>query len=174
VLGHARQRTSAPWLLKGVYHAISLDIILALHPNAVIVHCHRDPVDTIVSYASLISKMRAMLSDDVDPLQVGPEILGHWSLHMEKALQVRDWMSDDRIIDVQYADIVTDIQAVVEKVYRKAGLELSAPTVEKMTNWDDEHPQHKLGRHRYSAEEYGRSSEKIVEQCSSYWSRFIL
>lgn len=174
VLGQVRQHPGRPWLLKGVYHAISLDIILALHPSAVIVHCHRDPVDTIASYASLICKMRTMLSDHVDPRQVGPEILAHWSFHLERALEVRDRVPNDRIIDVPYAEIVGDIRGVVEKVYHTAELQLSCEAVEKMTNWDDDNPQHKLGRHRYTAEEYGLSSGQIAEHCSSYRSRFIL
>jgi len=174
VLGHARKRAEAPWLLKGVYHAISLEIILSLHPTAVIVHCHRDPVDTIASYASLIAKMRSMLSDDVKPGQVGPEILAHWSQHSSMAVEVRDRVPDDRIIDVPYSDIVHKVPSVVEKVYRKAGLELSASAIEAMNQWDSQNPQHSHGHHRYSAEEYGLSPEKIAEQCSAYRSRFIL
>jgi hypothetical protein len=173
-IAHAHSMPDAPWLLKGVYHGASLDILLSLHPNATVVYCHRDPVQTISSYASLVCNLRALLSDAVVPEQVGPEILHHLSTHLDRTMKVRDKIPTQQIVDVPYSEIVSDIWGVVEKIYGAAGLHLSLEGRLSMEQWDSCNPQHVLGVHKYDMRQYGLTAEMISNSCQSYREAFIL
>lgn len=173
VIAHAHALPEAPWLLKGVYHGSSLDIILSLHPEATVVYCHRDPVQTVASYASLVTNLRVLLSDAVVPTEVGPEILSHLSEHLSRTMTARHKIPAARIVDVPYAEIVDNVWGVIEKVYGRAGLNLSSSARESMEQWDNTNPQHVLGKHKYDAGEFGLSVDMIADSCRSYREAFI-
>ena len=173
VLADQHGKAGQPWLLKGTYHGIHLDVLLKVFPDARIVYFHRDPVDTIASYASLVSKMRHMLSDDVDNREVGQELLRYWSWHQNRMLQVRDALPAGTILDIGYPDIVRNAAKVAERMYEFAGIDLTDTARASMAAWEAENMQHRHGKHEYVTSDYGITSEQIATACAEYRRRFI-
>lgn len=167
-------KVGQPWLLKGTYHGIYLDVLLKVFPDARIIYFHRDPVATIASYASLVSKMRRMLSDEVDNREVGQELLRYWSWHQHRMLQVRDSLPDGSILDVSYSDVVRSASSVAERMYEFAGLELTSTARAAMAAWETENAQHRHGKHEYVTTEYGITDAQIADACAEYRRRFII
>ena len=64
--------------LKDPTHSVFIETILELFPDARFVFTHRDPAMTISSLCSLYAYTRALFSDDVDPLALGPELMNSY------------------------------------------------------------------------------------------------
>src|SRR2546422_2291535 len=59
------------WVLKSPGHLWALDALLAVYPDARIVQTHRDPLRVVASLTSLVTLLRGLASDRVDPLAIG-------------------------------------------------------------------------------------------------------
>jgi len=92
--------TPLPWVLKSPSHLGHLDGLLAALPDAVIVHCHRDPLEAVASYASLVFNVRQPYSDHVSPLAAGSHAWPAARTAMDRALAVRESASESTFVDV--------------------------------------------------------------------------
>src|SRR3546814_8155615 len=77
------------WVLKAPAHTAELDHLVGAFPGAVVVHLHRDIVDTVASGASLFATFRSMYSDEVDAADVGRFQRDQTELWFRRAVQVR-------------------------------------------------------------------------------------
>src|SRR5262249_31311588 len=113
------------WTLKSPHHAIALDALTAVYPDARLVLLHRDPVVLSGSVCSLISTLSSTFSD----ADHSAYIATHWPAMLEESVRridaFRDAHRDHPIVDVQYADLVTDPLATVRAVYAAVGDELN-------------------------------------------------
>ncbi len=100
-------------------NAMWLGLVAAMFPNAAIIHCERDPMDTLWSlyaenlfvdlpYACAFDTMAAYYGQQV-------RLMKHWRETLPST-----------ITNVRYEDLVSDPQAMIPKVVAAAGL-----------NWDD-------------------------------------
>jgi len=70
-LQHLQVRRSARrWVLKAPTHMFALPTLLAVYPDALFVQTHRAPLDAMASVSSLITILRRVFSDAVDPQMV--------------------------------------------------------------------------------------------------------
>lgn len=173
VLADAHGKTGDPWILKGTYHGTQLDVILDVMPNAKFIYCHRDPLDNIPSYCSLLNRMRRLLSDEVDKIELGREILEYWSGHLHDMIEVRKRIPADRIFDLPYGDIVWRMPEALEKIYAFAGIPLTDEARAAHRRWEADNAINKHGRHEYDLRDYGLTEKQIAEACSEYRAMFI-
>ena len=163
-----------PWIMKGIGYIANMESLLECYPNATLVHAHRDPRDTIASYASFESMVWPIQSKPLDSHYVGQETLRMWKLAMNRYLATRDRLKlDDRILDVDYEQIRSDPMAVMRAVYARTGRPMSAAAEQKMQAWHDSNEQGRFGKHEYSLQEFGLSDASIDEAFADYISRFI-
>jgi Sulfotransferase family len=173
VLAYEHGKPNNPWILKGTYHGPYLDILLDVFPESKVIYSHRDPVDTISSYCSLIAKLRSLLSERVNKQDVGPELLHTWVGQQNAMMQARARADESRILDLAYPDIVRNMSAVIERVYDFADIELTDETKEAFADWEQENAQHKHGKHEYRTEEFGISKADIAEAFKDYRDKYI-
>ena len=76
-------------MLKAPAHLAELDHLVNAFPGAVIVHLHRDIVETIASAASLFAVFRSTYSDEVDPFDVGTFQTEQTELRLRRAVEYR-------------------------------------------------------------------------------------
>lgn len=110
------------WILKNPSHLVALDAIRAVHPDAVIVVTHRDPVACTASMCSLAAASTRGTSD----VFVG-DTIGRTQLDLlvrEQAAFRASPHSRD-VIDVEYGDLVADPISTLREVYAAAGLDWS-------------------------------------------------
>ncbi len=164
------------WVLKTGAHMWGLEHLLSTYPDARIVFTHRDPVDSMTSYASLTSLVRTMGSDEIDRKEIAQD----WTARLEKAVThalhvraERDY-PDAIFYDMHFSDFVADQFDVVEKIYEAFGLPISDEAETRMRAFIDANPKGKHGAHQYTPEEYGVDPKAVRHAFREYIERFQL
>jgi hypothetical protein len=172
---HLQFRQSARrWILKAPTHMFALPTLLSVYPDALFVQTHRAPLDAMASVSSLITILRRVFSDAVDPLVVCREAIQYWSETLDRFLHERDRLADYRICDVNYIEVCRDPIAAVRRIYEHFGWLLSAEAAQRMRLVLASQPQDQYGRHRYNLSQFGLDPAEGVEAFAAYCKRFDL
>lgn len=162
-----------PWILKSPVHIGDLATLLKTFPDATVVHCHRDPRKVIPSFASLIEEARKMGSDHVDPIEIGRDMFDYWADQIDRNLAMREALPADRILDVQFDDIRSDVIGVIRRVYARAERPVTPQALAAFKAYEDRRPEHHWGSYVYTAEQYGLDLKKIDARFAAYRARFV-
>ena len=161
------------WLLKSPQHLHTLELLFEVFPKAQVVLTHREPARTIPSLASFIHTLWLLYSDKADAEAVGEQ----WNRRMARALRhgmaVRERMPPECFLDVHFEDTVAEPQAVVERIYQFAGLQLTPQTRSAMAQWLQANGREKRAVHHYSPGEFGLSEEILQRDYAEYRTRHI-
>ncbi|MCP1419025.1 hypothetical protein J3D47_003268 [Pseudomonas laurylsulfativorans] len=161
------------WLLKSPQHLHTLELLFEVFPKAQVILTHREPAKTIPSLASFIHTLWLLYSDKVDAEAVGEQ----WNRRMARALRhamaVRERMPAGRFLDVHFEDTVAAPQAVVERIYQFAGLELPPQTRSAMAQWLQANGREKRAVHHYSPDQFGLSEAILQRDYAEYRARHI-
>jgi hypothetical protein len=162
VLQILQSKAPGVWSLKNPAHALHLDALLDVFPDARLVWTHRDPYRATASV--MAPKARGWTTRWGRPalpvlLEFYPRQLAN---HVRRPMQVRERIGHDRIFDLYYADVMRDPIGEMRRLYAWAGEELSPDAVAGMRAWLDENPQGKYGKHEYSLAELGLT-ETLLE-----------
>lgn len=165
------QRPGERWLLKSPAHLWALDILVERLPDACILWTHRNPLEIIPSYCSM---MRVLMNirESVDPHELGPVVLEYLARSLERGLAARERLGPDRFVDVDYGAFVADPLGTAERIYAAFDLPLPEATRQALREHAEAHPQGRHGRHEYSLEEYGLAPEGVRERLRFYTERF--
>ena len=164
------------WVLKSPGHLWALDALLAVYPDARIVQTHRDPVQVVASLTSLVTLLRGLASDDVDPVAIGAEWTARLAAGLERAMaaRARALPPDVRVFDMQFADLLRDEIGMVRRIYAHFDLELSAEAESRMRRFLAENPRDKHGRHRYTLAAAGLDPATERRRYAAYRERFAV
>ena len=161
------------WLLKSPQHLHTLELLFEVFPGAQVVLTHREPGKTIPSLASFIHTLWQLYSAQADAQAVGEQ----WNRRMARALRhamaVRDSLPAGRFLDVRFEDTLAAPLAVVERIYRFAGLECTAPVNAAMDQWLAANGREKRATHHYSPEQFGLSDALLQRDYAEYRARHI-
>ena len=156
-----------PWLLKSPnYNGLEL-AILDTFPDARIVVAHRSPLKTLTSMCKLIQCFRLAYSDRAPDL---PMLVEHNYRNMDAHLANRAAHPELPLLDIRFEDTVAALPAVLERIYRHAGLVLSRKSLDRMAQWDHDNTMHKHGEFKYSLPELGLSEEVIRTRMADYFA----
>jgi len=167
------QRWGERWLLKTPFHIFSLDALLAVFPDACIVHTHRDPLKALPSTCSLQATLRDLYADKVDCAQLGRDVLEHFAHGMDRCLDARSKAAASHFHDVDYQALVRDPMAAVEGIYRRFGICLTPEARARMLTFLANNPQHKNGAHRYSLADFGLDAATVRARFKRYSDHFL-
>ncbi len=159
--------------LKDPFHMWHVEAFLIAYPDATIIQLHREPEQIVPSLASLCATLQSI---DTDSPRTQAEI-GRFSLYVLgqglRALeQARRKLPDDRFIDIPYRELVASPGAVLQSLGERLGFDARGVAVEDAGRWLAQNRQHKLGRHRYSLEDFGLTAGIIEEYFADYRTRF--
>jgi hypothetical protein len=165
------QRPGERWLLKSPAHLWALDVLVELFPDACILWTHRNPLEMLGSYCSMMAMLMAIRAS-FDPKQLGPTVLEYLARSLERGLAARDRLDGARFLDVDFRAFTADPLGTLRRFYAHFGLELGAETESRLAAHVRENPKGKHGAHDYSLEEYGLSGGAVRERLRFYTSRF--
>lgn len=160
---------SRRWVLKSPAHLPFLDVLKKTGRDVRLVMTHRDPIETLGSYCSMIAHGRGVFSDAIDPHAIGQEYLEKQSFMVHKALELRAADPGLPVLDVTYRDITKTPEAVVEKVYAFAGWDFDEQARKGVAAVMASHTQHRFGKHRYELSDFGLTPEKVQAQYAAYY-----
>jgi Sulfotransferase family len=172
-LQHLQERKNGRrWVLKAPTHMFALPILLSTYPDALFVQTHRAPVEAITSVSSLITILRRVFSDAVDPMKIGEEAMHYWSSTLSKFLLQRDRLPPERVLDISYLELRRDPIGTVRSIYEYFGWPFSAPAENRMRDFLAKQPRDLHGFHRYEPGQFGLRPEHEQEYFSNYCERF--
>lgn len=171
-----RLRGVAPgrrWLLKSPQHLHTLELLFKVFPGAQVILTHREPGSTIPSLASFIHTLWQLYSDHADAEAVGEQWNRRMARAMRHAMAVRETLPEGRVLDIHFEDTVGQPLAVVERIYRFAGLQLSATVRDAIVRWLADNGREKRASHQYSPERFGLSEAILQRDYAEYRSRHL-
>lgn len=162
------------WLLKAPSHLTMLPDLLAVYPDARIIHTHRDPFRTVPSTISLMATLRLMRRDHVDIDVLARTLMRGMAFGLEKARRERivGDVPADQCMDVQYQDLVRDPLAVIAAIYDALDLEWRADVAERIRAYLAARPQGRHGTHRYALEDFGLDRDDVDAHYGAYMRHY--
>jgi hypothetical protein len=153
------------WVLKNPSHLFSLDAIMAVYPDALIIQTHREPRAVVGSMCSIASHATEGWSTTFRSDVIGADQLELWARGLEEFAAARARYDQAQFLDVDYAEFTADPVGTVETVYAHFGLPYSGAAAEAVValhaavGKGDARPSH-----RYSLADFGLTPEQVDER----------
>jgi hypothetical protein len=134
---------------------------------------HRDPVAVIQSAITMMA-----YSDRLRRTSIEPDwLLDYWSDRVHRLLGAcvrdRELVSAERSIDVSFHHLNGNEIPLLEELYRRGGVELTAKVRGLFQQYLDGNPRGKHGRIRYDLERhFGISADELRGRFDFYFDRF--
>ncbi|MDW3217535.1 MAG: sulfotransferase [Acidimicrobiales bacterium] len=173
VLQLLQSRHPGRWVLKTPHHALAVDAIAEVYPDAWFVWTHRDPATCIASTASISYNLGSTFSDADHRHRAGQlwtRVLGEM---LDRLADARTRHAD-RFIDVDYGDLVRDPIGTARSIYAATGQSLGDTTEARMQAHVDAHVQHRYGRHEYTFEDFGLDRAELDTRHAAYRATYGL
>lgn len=143
------------WVLKSPYCINHLPEILKVYPDAALLWTHRDPVKALSSVVNLIGTLFWARSDS--PF-IGNSLDMYTNADLSASMLERpiDWLNSgvlptEQLMNIQYAELVEDPIATIEKVYRYFDIDFSTEARQAMQAYLDANPRQSRPKHQYHA-----------------------
>lgn len=158
---------SRRWLLKAPSHLSQLAALFAVYPDARILRTHRDPLRTLPSAINLLGTLKWMRCRHVDMQKATSALAAGYAYLYRREIEQRSSgaLPDERFIDVQFADLVRDPVATVERLYRSLEWPFSDEVRSRVADYARRKPRGSRGVHRYSLDAVGLDA---VQERSRY------
>ncbi|HME89527.1 MAG TPA: sulfotransferase [Chthoniobacterales bacterium] len=169
-LQHLQLRQSAErWVLKAPAHMFAAPALLSIYPDARFVQIHRDPIEAVASVSSLVTILRRVFSDDVDPVQIGRDALSYWSQALKTFMRVRDQLPAEHVCDLRYENVRRDPVAAARRIYEHFGWPLSPQAESQMNIVLAQQSSQTNGVHRYDAAYFRLDgANRFAEYCERF------
>ncbi|GFO55110.1 putative sulfotransferase [Geomonas sp. Red276] len=162
------------WVLKAPSHLMALDSLFKVYPDAQVVLTHRDPLKILPSCASFAHVLRSPFTGPIDLKVLGAEVSKRWadSARLVTRLRRERPELENRFCDVSYQDLIRYPMAVVRRIYRHFGRELTSQAQRAMEHFIRENPKDKNGVHHYSLEQFGLDPDTESRAFAEYVDYF--
>jgi hypothetical protein len=160
------------WHLKTPVHALALDQLASVYPNARFLWTHRDPAAVLGSVCSLMAYTRSWVSDRDDAAGLGAQQTELWGEALRRAIAFRDRVGEGRFADIPFDELNADPVGTVAGAYARLGLEMNEEGRERMGQWATENPAGGRGAHTFSLAEFGLDATEVRARFGFYLDRF--
>lgn len=167
------QRGPNRWVLKCPQHMEQLNVLQTVFPDATVAITHRNPVEVIQSAITMLGYGQRMNRAQVDL----PGLLDYWVDRIETLLRRcvadRDSLNPAQSIDVPFREFMADDIAMVERIYERAGLQMTDRARSELEAFMKAHPRGREGRVIYDLEgDFGVSAAQLEKRFEFYFERF--
>ena len=160
------------WTLKSPHHAIALDALTAVYPDARLVLLHRDPVELCASVCSLIAELSSCFSDADHRAYIAE----HWVAMLEESISRIDVFRaanpQHPVVDVQYDAFVHAPVETVASIYEAFGDPLAEEVRNAMKTYVVANPKGSMGVHHYDIGDFGLTAGEIRERFAAYVEQY--
>lgn len=166
---HEQEKT---WLIKNPTDSFSLDEVLKVFPDAMIVQTHRDPLQAVPSVVNLIGGAHRMYRGEgnIDYPAIFAREQEMWAQAMERADTVKA-SKQGRVFDIQFNEFVHDQLGTVRTIYDYFGLALSAEPEAAMRRWLAANPRKSQVMQRFTPEHFGGNTSELLSRNAAYRAR---
>jgi hypothetical protein len=153
------------WVLKSPLYSGMEPLLLKIFPDARLVMTHRHPQKTIASGLKLpdcFYMPYTSAKPDVENYVQGQ------ASGSRAHLQCRAALPADTFLDLEFSELVGNVRAAIDKIYRFADQPLKAQALARIEAWNAANPANKRGAHVYSLEQYGLTHERVADLFEDY------
>jgi hypothetical protein len=118
--------------------------------------------------------LQSMQSDEVNPAELGAHWSGRLTKLMDRLLDARARIGEDRFVDLRYEELTADPLVAARKVYGRMGRDLAPADEAAMRDWLSTNGRDNRPSHQYSLEQFGLSADALKNGFKRYRERFIL
>lgn len=162
------QRPAKRWVLKTPHHLEFLDLATKYFNDVQFVWTHRDALEAIPSFLSMVSYSRILFSDKVEPYDVAQHWVKKIGYMTSQAIDFRNKNKEAKFIDVSYLDLIQDSLPIMKRIYNARGIEINSELEETFRNTEQINPKGKYGVHKYKVEDFGIDQQFITDQTDHY------
>jgi len=182
VMSHIlNEKEKKRWTLKCPLHLGMTKPLRQAFPGARLIWTHRDPVQAVASFASLIRTLQEMHSSvPIDMKRLGSDCLDFCEKAMKKAHDHLSGCTDGNHVNVSFQRIISEPKAVVKDIYKQFDLEYSdeydARLDAYLAEQDEERAKMKKTQetfHSYSMEDYGIPTEEVKKKFDWYTPLYL-
>lgn len=155
------QRPAKRWVLKTPHHLEFLDLATKHFTDVQFVWTHRNALEAIPSFLSMVSYSRILFSNNVDPNVVAQHWVKKIGYMTSRAIDFRTKNKDAKFIDVSYQDLIKDSLPIMKRIYNQRGLEIDSNLEKIFRNTEQTNPKGKYGVHKYQVEDFGIDKQFI-------------
>ncbi|AGH51337.1 MULTISPECIES: sulfotransferase family protein [Sphingomonadales] len=166
-------RKGAKWVLKTPGHLMGIDGVIEVFPEAKIVMTHRDPVQTVPSYSSMMANLYSMVSDEVTREEVGAFWIDRLAELLNTFVAEREKVGGRNFIDVRYTEQLSEPVKVGRYVLEQAGITVTPEIEAGMAEWIEANKREDRAPHKYSLEDFGLTRAQVEEKFRSYREAFL-
>lgn len=169
-----RSRAGKRWVLKTPGHLSMVDALLDSLPDAVVIMTHRDPIQTVPSYCSMVDSIVKMSTSEIDSVAVGRFTAKRWAGFLKRFTETRDRIGGDRFIDLRYENLTKTPLDEARRVLERLKVRMTPDIEAAMQEWLVENAREKRAAHHYTLEEFGLSKDELEHDFATYKARFLL
>lgn len=168
----APQRRGRKWLLKSPHHLTALPALFDVFPECRVVMTHRNPAQTVPSYASMAAALTKPNTDNLQPAAIGPFWVKRFRRSLGEVIRLRE-RHPERFVDARYEDVQRDPVGEARRVYGALGLRFGAEEEAAMRAWLDENARDRHPAHHYKAEDFGLEKAALDRDFAFYTDTFL-
>ncbi len=167
------RRGPGRWVLKCPQHLEQLPVLHKTFPDATFVVTHRDPVSVIQSAITMLAYGQRNGRRKIQ----AKALVEYWSDRVEHLLRAcvrdREVLPASQSIDVPFHEFMADDLGMIEKIYAKAGDEMTETVRGGLQQFLDSHPRGKYGRVLYDLKgDFGVEPAELRERFGFYFDAF--
>ena len=137
------------------------------------VQTHRQPVDVIPSYGSMMAALAQPFSDTLNAAALAQDWAAKWAKGLAKTMDYRAEHPEAPYLDLYFMDTVANPETEIRKIYDFAGLELTSEALAEMAHWRAFNERESRPEHHYQLTDFGFDAEGIAAQFSKYIAAYF-
>ncbi len=149
------------WVLKSPQHLAGLPALMQVYPDARIVVTHRDPVESVASYCSLLAVAWGMISEKVDLDVIARYALETAAASEARAEPVLRTLPRNQVFHVHFNEFVRNPHDTVIAIYRHFDYPYDSGLRARMRAWSAANPRDRHGTHKYDLADFGLTAESV-------------
>jgi LPS sulfotransferase NodH len=164
------------WILKSPDHVHTLEHLLTVFPDAVVIQTHRNPLEVLRSSMQLTEVLEGTFARADDRAQTRKREARSLAEHMEGITSFREahLELDGRFIDVKYHELVSHPLTVVRQIYERLDKPLTEMAAERMQRLASRRSRYKGRRDDRKPADYELDGTLDRHRLEVYCSRFGL
>ena len=163
------QRSAKFWVLKSPHHLQYLQEFSDVFPDSRIVWMHRNPVDCVPSFLSMLYYGRSMFADKVSVEEIKSFWLDKLQRMIQAGLKYRD-KHHDRILDLQFENLINSEKETLSRILDFAGFSSDENDLSQILDGNGGYK----SRHRYELSDWNLSVKEINDMFSSYNQQLLI
>jgi hypothetical protein len=161
------------WVLKSPQHLEQFGVLRTVFPDATVVVTHRDPVEVVVSLATMIAYTARMHADPVDAAGLGRAWADRVELMLGACSRDHHLLDPERSVDVRFDEFMADDLATARRIYELADQPLTPEAEAAMAEYLAGHERGRLGRIDYHPADVGLDPDELRARFAPYARQFL-